>query len=116
MIVLNRPATAIPVGTLPGLLTVGDLHQGEQDPFQRLFSFWGLFFPDSHHPDRHGRQFVQTWIMTRRQERQVGPGQMQRRGTRFAPMAGWDVERTLVYSWQHGQFRKQVRERSLMHL
>ena len=41
---------------------------------------------------------------------------MQRGGTRFAPMTGWDVERTLVYSWQHGQFSKEVRERSLLHL
>ena len=54
--------------------------------------------------------------MTRRQERQVGPGQMQRGGTRLAPMTGRDVEGTRVHSRQDGQFGQQVGERFLFHL
>src|SRR5260370_17677699 len=53
VIVFHDPTRSVPFNPFPSLFHSVDWHRGEQDPFERLFSFDRLLFPDTHHPSGH---------------------------------------------------------------
>src|SRR6266568_707769 len=93
VIVLDQPPMSIPLHTLPGLVKRGGGDRGQQNPFQRLFSFWSLLFPDANNPHRHG-VLARSWLMAWGQERHLTKGQLELGRTPWMTMPGWNLERT----------------------
>src|SRR5258707_4119219 len=85
VIVLHEPTRPIPVYPLPCLFERRGGDRGQQKPFQRLLSFWGLLFPDTNDP--HGQGFLaHSWLLTWGQERHLPKAQLQLRRTCLVTM------------------------------
>ena len=93
VIVLDQPSMPIPVHALPRLFERGGRDRGQQDPFQRLLSFWSRLFPDTNDPNRQGL-LARSRLMARWQERHLTKGKLEPGRTPLMTMPSWNLERT----------------------
>src|SRR5258708_2350334 len=109
MIVLNQPPMLIPVDPLPGLFKRRGGNRGQQDPFQRLLSFWSLLFPNANDPNRHGvlacSRLIAGW-----QERHLPKGKLHLGRTCLVPMSGWNLKRTAGLARKGSGTRQRIRD------
>ena len=107
MIVLYDPAMLIPIHSLPGLFQSQCRHRGQQHPFQRLFSGWGVFFPDTNRPQREWF-FAAPCLKARSQDGQVSKGELHHRQASGASMTGRNLQRTIGHRRPPSHFVKQM--------
>jgi len=115
MIILDEPTMPIPVHPLPGLFERRGGDRGEQNPFQRLLSFRGIFFPDAHDPHGQG-VLARSWLMARWQERHLTKGKLQLGRTRRMTMPSRNLERTTRLAGPGARLRQRIGDLFLAHL
>src|SRR5258708_29647656 len=109
MIVLNQPPMPIPVDPLPGLFKRRGGNRGQQDPFQRLLSFWSLLFPNANDPHRHG-VLARSRLIAGWQERHLTKRQLELGRTPFTTMPGWNLKRTARLARKGSGTRQRIRD------
>ncbi|GHO61316.1 hypothetical protein KSC_002080 [Ktedonobacter sp. SOSP1-52] len=95
----DQPALPIPVHTLPCLFERRGGNRGQQDPFQRFFTFRSQFFPDADDPDGQG-VVARLRLIAWGQEGHVSEGKLNLGRTRFVSMPSWHLQRTALLTWK----------------